>query len=439
MRGEWIREPTSDTSVVFVHGILSSGAKCWQHDNGTYWPDLLKDEAQWQHLGIYVYTYQTGIASGSYSLGNIVDDLKEHLVTLDDVTNYRRIIFVCHSMGGIVVRRFLVKYKDSLCKKNIEIGLYMLASPSLGAKYANWLEPIAKLAGHAQAKALRFSQDNQWLNDLDIDFLNLKESRSLTLHGKELIEDKFIIPKLWLFKQVVEPFSGAKYFAEPYKVSGSDHFSIAKPEDKAARQHRLLLAFLKAVSQPVVLEHNKRQGLSTQTKPAVNTEDPRTLLISYASEKPHISQHASGHSTEKWVEQFSRRLQHLNIRTVPTDVNINHQQLPIETRNTASPTDYLVIFTLDYSEKLPSNQLPESIEAQQRVGTLMWVLKLCADEFCVCRIGQHPWWHKLQGSASNGRFKKLSDPDWEDEHTEAATTIHEHPSCDRYSSACPNH
>lgn len=31
MFGEWLRKPTSATSVVFVHGILSSGDNCWRH------------------------------------------------------------------------------------------------------------------------------------------------------------------------------------------------------------------------------------------------------------------------------------------------------------------------------------------------------------------------------------------------------------------------
>jgi hypothetical protein len=51
------------------------------------------------------------------------------------------------------------------------------------------------------------------------------------------------LPKLWE-RQVVEPFSGARYFGEPYKVPGCDHFSIAKPDDNTKIQHRLLCTFI---------------------------------------------------------------------------------------------------------------------------------------------------------------------------------------------------
>jgi len=257
MRGEWIRKPTGITSVVFVHGIISSGEDCWKHSNGSYWPELLKNEPDFQSIGIYVYSYQTGFFSGSYSLSDAVDDLKERFFNLDGVADNQNIVFVCHSMGGIVVRKFIVERFHDLLERNIEIGLYLVASPSLGSNYANWLEPIAIFLGHEQALALRFSQDNCWLNDLDKTFNNLKESDRLKMQGKELVEDKFVtFEHSWKFlkirlkflkyllKPVVQPFTGARYFGESYKVPNSDHFSIAKPEHKEADQHRLLKDFI---------------------------------------------------------------------------------------------------------------------------------------------------------------------------------------------------
>lgn len=245
MSGEWIRKPRSNNAtVVFVHGILSGGETCWRHENGTYWPELLQDEPKFESLGIYVYSYRTGFSSGSYSLSDVVDDFKEHLITLDNVVNSHAIIFVCHSMGGIVVRKFVVERRDDLIDRDISVGLYLVASPSLGSDYANWLEPVAKFAGHSQARALRFSQDNQWLNDLDKTFMNLKESGRITIYGKELLEDTFITLKTFWRKQIVQPFSGSRYFGESIKIAGADHFSIAKPENGSAKQHRLLKSFL---------------------------------------------------------------------------------------------------------------------------------------------------------------------------------------------------
>jgi tetratricopeptide (TPR) repeat protein/TolB-like protein len=243
MKSGWLRKPASDACIVFVHGILSSGETCWRHDNATYWPDLVRFEPHLVAVGIYVFTYETGLFSGSYSLGDVVDSLKEQL-RLDNVLECKHIIFVCHSMGGIVVRRFIVQRALELEKANIEVGLFLVASPSLGSSYADWLSPLAKLFGHSQADALRFVRHNEWLGDLDKDFLNLYASRTLHLAGKELVEDKFVYLKGLFLHQVVEPFSGSKYFGEPYKVPASNHFTIAKPGDKNAIQHRLLVRFV---------------------------------------------------------------------------------------------------------------------------------------------------------------------------------------------------
>lgn len=194
-------------------------------------------------LGVYVFTYRTGFASGSYRLADAVDALKEHL-TLDGIDGSTGIVLVCHSMGGIVARKYLVSRATELIDRNVQVAIFLVASPSLGARYADWLKPAARFLGHSQGAALRFSRSNEWLSDLDREFLNLKEQGRLSIAGKELIEDRFIIFRWFFRKQVVEPFSGARYFGEPYKVPGSDHSSIAKIENEHAIQHRQLRRFV---------------------------------------------------------------------------------------------------------------------------------------------------------------------------------------------------
>jgi hypothetical protein len=245
VEGTWISKPARDatTSVVFVHGILSSGEACWRHANGTFWPDLVSRDESIKGTGVYVFSYKTGFFSGTYRLGDVVDALKEHM-RLDGVMNSRRIVFVCHSMGGLVARRFVVQRATELIESRTSIGLFLVASPSLGSSYANWLSPLARFFDHSQADALRFEQNNAWLMDLDRDFQNLKESKRLFMNGKELVEDTFVVLGTFLRKQVVEPFSGARYFGDAYKVPDSDHFSIAKVDGASAVQHRMFVSFL---------------------------------------------------------------------------------------------------------------------------------------------------------------------------------------------------
>lgn len=252
MQGQWIQRPQQNKTVIFVHGILSSSESCWTYKKGVFWFkkrvawfNLLKDEEELKGLGIYTFSYNTGIFSGTYSLNDVVTAFKEQL-KLDKVLQpNKQLIFVCHSMGGIVVRKFIVERQTELINLNLEIGLFLVASPSLGSGYANILRKFAEIFNHTQANALRFSQMNIWLNGLDTEFMNFKEAKHLPLIGKELIEDKFIVKKLFFIPQIVKPFSGARYFGEHFKVANSDHSSIAKPENKQAIQHRLLCDFIK--------------------------------------------------------------------------------------------------------------------------------------------------------------------------------------------------
>lgn len=244
MKGEWLRKPKGGTTVVFIHGIFSSGDRCWLNDNGTYWPKLLANEEKYSEIGIYIYTYKTGISSGSYNLNDVVDDLKERLERLDAVFESEEVVFICHSMGGIIARKFILERFFYFPKSLRKLGLFLLASPSLGSQYANQLNLFAKLLGNTQAEALKLSQNNTWLNDLDKAFINLYQSDKVNIVGKELVEDVFFSFKGFFFPSVVQPLSGAKYFSEPYKVPNSNHLTIPTPANKNAVQHLLLCKFL---------------------------------------------------------------------------------------------------------------------------------------------------------------------------------------------------
>ncbi|MCC5641248.1 hypothetical protein LC593_36725 [Nostoc sp. CHAB 5844] len=77
MQGQWTRKAKNGLNIIFIHGINSS-EECWKHDNGSYWPNLLRNESELADIGIYVFSYRTGINTGFYSLSDIVDSLREY-------------------------------------------------------------------------------------------------------------------------------------------------------------------------------------------------------------------------------------------------------------------------------------------------------------------------------------------------------------------------
>ena len=249
--GKWVRQTDGDTCVIFIHGILSDGEQGWMNGNGNSWPQLLAKDNWFTDMGIYVFSYRSDAFCRNYSLKDVVDSLRESF-DYDELWAKRRIIFVSHSMGGIAARRFIVANQTKLIQNKTEIGLFLIASPSLGSRDANALFFIARLGENSQAAALRFAQENVWLNDLHDEFRTLKESGSLPIKGKELVEDEAItIKKLFgLKRQIVEPWSAATYFGEPFKISHSNHSSIAKPKDETEPQYKALAHFIRKMQRP---------------------------------------------------------------------------------------------------------------------------------------------------------------------------------------------
>lgn len=248
MERQWIK-PLSDEGpcAVFVHGILSSAASCWEKAGRESWPNLLA--ASFPKLGICTLSYNTEVFSGHYSISDIADSLYERLRQDGVLTPGRKLALICHSMGGVVVRRMLVQRRDELADKNVELALLLVASPSLGAHYAEWLAPLARALGHTQADALRFSEANYWLLDLDRDFQQILHAGRPRIIGRELIEDRLVILRwLWLFPRVVPAVSGARYFPDRLKIARTDHFSIAAPASPDSLQHGALCSLVESLT-----------------------------------------------------------------------------------------------------------------------------------------------------------------------------------------------
>jgi hypothetical protein len=265
-----VRRPAADTSIIFVHGVLSGGETAWGKPR---WPDLIAAEVELRDIGVFVFSYRTSVSSRTYSVSDAADALREYF-PLEELWQQRRLLFVCHSLGGIVVRRFIVANQLQLADRKIELGLFLVASPSLGSLDANAVALLASLLRQTQLLSLRFSQTNTWLNDLDRDFGTLRHDGRIKMQGKELIEDRAIAVKRWLGlrRQIVEPFAAARYFGEPVKIPGSDHISICKPGDPGALQHRILKRFAGEFARPLsshlspTNEHETTQALDLLTR-----------------------------------------------------------------------------------------------------------------------------------------------------------------------------
>jgi tetratricopeptide (TPR) repeat protein len=241
-----LRQPTKSIAIIFVHGILSDEG-AWRHQNGNFWPDYVLQDPELDGIGVYIFNYKTGVFSGSYQLYDAATYLRETIDNDSEINNCKGFVFVCHSLGGIVTRQYIVSNQRWLSQEKKGIALLLIASPSRGSFLANLLGPIIKLFGNDQAGILMSRESNQVLNNLDDEFRNLREAKSITMIGKELTEDTFIFLRRILRSKVVSTNSASLYFGKSTKIPNTDHFSISKPHQPAQEwlQHRTLVTLIK--------------------------------------------------------------------------------------------------------------------------------------------------------------------------------------------------
>ncbi|KAI5462346.1 hypothetical protein BGZ63DRAFT_383588 [Mariannaea sp. PMI_226] len=147
--------PQARADIILVHGLNGSPDKTWTK-NGVFWPrDLLPASLKDVHANILVYGYNADVYSKRNDQSASDNFIHQHAQTLiTNLTLYRRsvgtfknpIIWVAHSLGGILVKRALLYSNDVRAAHHDEyrsiyvstFGLIFLGTPHSGSDAATW-------------------------------------------------------------------------------------------------------------------------------------------------------------------------------------------------------------------------------------------------------------------------------------------------------------
>ena len=130
----------AEHAIVFVHGLTGS-RETWQHANQTYWPKLISDDDKMSEFDVFRIDYDS-FARGESPDVDAIDDL--FYDQLKRLVDYKSITFIAHSLGGLIVQRYLqhVNNLDTHIMLNKYRIVILLGTPSEGsdlARYAEWL------------------------------------------------------------------------------------------------------------------------------------------------------------------------------------------------------------------------------------------------------------------------------------------------------------
>lgn len=133
-KSRYVRQaPNQPKVIVFVHGVDGDSVATWTNDvTRAYWPGLIANDADFGNANIYVLSYPSPVLRKSLSINELGETMRRSLLA-DKVLDHPEVIFLSHSMGGLVTRAFLLKYREHASKVKMA---YFFATPSQGSLMA---------------------------------------------------------------------------------------------------------------------------------------------------------------------------------------------------------------------------------------------------------------------------------------------------------------
>lgn len=263
--------------VVFVHGLRGGPFKSWRMADdkvsttskaglvehidqeagkeGTFWPGewLSGDFPQARLFTLRYKTKLTQWTGASLPLQEVSSMLLDSLLAAG--IGDRPIVFVTHSMGGLVVKQMLYQAKLNKLNKFLDntIGIIFYSCPHFGSKLADmpWrigliLRPAPSI-GELRSGSPRLSELNEFIRQLHnkgyLEVLSFSETKVTPIvegYGG------------WAFRLEIVPMESAyPGFGELVVLDATDHVNSCKPVNRTDPSYAETLEFLKKLKDRV--------------------------------------------------------------------------------------------------------------------------------------------------------------------------------------------
>lgn len=208
--------PEAKVDIVLVHGLNGDPRQTWTAKNGVFWPtELLPVTLKSVKARILVYGYNADVYAFGSNRSASSDMIYQHAQSLvtnlamerknEEVSDHP-IIFVAHSLGGILVKRALELSNDLTSRhaddnRSIYIstyGIIFLGTPHTGADPAKWgvmLESmvhslIPRKVMHSDAQLVKTLQtNNETLQNINLHFLDIYQRFRICMAHEEMQTD----------------------------------------------------------------------------------------------------------------------------------------------------------------------------------------------------------------------------------------------------------
>ncbi|MBK9948286.1 MAG: hypothetical protein IPP12_14010 [Nitrospira sp.] len=197
-----------------------------------YWPDLLASDQSVDDFDIYRIDYETGVLTGA-PISKIRQSFAQAMDAARHMGNYKTIQFIAHSLGGNIVRDYLVYIKTGMGHGALNQfrQVFLLASPGEGS----YLSQIPKIVmNHPQLRILTPLTNNDYLgllNDTWGQLLGKRDRFSCPSISIKVAYEQLPVPPLGIIV-TEESASSFTLSAKGYldkKGFNRNHIDIVKP------------------------------------------------------------------------------------------------------------------------------------------------------------------------------------------------------------------
>lgn len=260
--------------IVFVHG-LHGNRETWRASNGAYWPQLIQTDPHFQKSDVVVAEYPTPSSHGQLSTAQLAQILWQGLKR-QRVWEHRDVVFIAHSLGGIVTEEMLLNHPDDAARVSFIVSY---ATPHQGSFVAN----LAKIYDSDPLLTdLRESNDNSFLMDLEQRWRSTPVAtrihRYCAFEALDTAAGAGIGRYLRAHTRVVSYYSatyGCDGDTPPQKIV-ADHINIVKPASRSADAYTFFAKMYRNNPVTDVVEtvrDNKISGLYVDCKSTTSVDD----------------------------------------------------------------------------------------------------------------------------------------------------------------------
>ena len=281
--------------VIFVHGLGGSSHSTWRYGSETsaehfFWPAELARDI---NVGVWSLGYPAGITAWGepgmiiqLRAGNLAQKLANASI------GKRPVIFITHSMGGLIVKSLIVSSRtlgdsDRLEIANATKGIVFCATPHRGSDFANAAQALGAFFGGSQKHVIQLKSAGQELNILHDEFVEWQRNSLVKVcsyaENIGLFKRRTLLRPLPLGLVVDRTSANPNIAGHAVRDVDDDHLTIVKPRNRNHDVYAGTLRFISGLltpdqdpTQKATPEHSQ---ISTQKIGKVLIADDHALVI----------------------------------------------------------------------------------------------------------------------------------------------------------------